>query len=256
MPDLNKHIKPVIMKKILIGLPMLFIAWVSTGQPKKYDTLAILIVDRMSDVIGDLESCSYKLTAAIDIADPKKGLIKYFSEYEVYMSGADKMLINARGHKGHRQFMYNGEHLAYYSFDENNYGMVAAPNTTIDMIDSLNAHYDIEFPAADFFYPAFTDDLLQDSDSLRFMGMEKMGGKEYFHVMAFYKEMDVQFWINNDAYNLPARFAITYKTRPGMPQYLALFSNWEINPNLPAAMFDFLPPPGAAQVRVMSKTDK
>ena len=152
--------------------------------------------------------------------------------------------------------MYNGEQLAYYSFDENNYGILPAPNSIIKMIDSLNNHYDIEFPAADFFYPAFTDDLLQNSDSLRFLGMEKIGSKEYFHIISFSKAMDIQFWINNDAYNLPARFSIVYKNKEGNPQYLAMFSEWQINPNLPAAMFDFLPPPGATQVRMMSKSDK
>ena len=124
------------------------------------------------------------------------------------------------------------------------------------MIDSINSHYDIEFPAADFFYPAFTDDLLQASDSLTFVGMERMGSKEYFHIISYGKAMDIQFWINNDAYNLPARFSITYKNKPGAPQYLAMFSDWQLNPALPAAMFDFLPPPDATLVRMMSKSDK
>jgi hypothetical protein len=172
------------------------------------------------------------------------------------MSESDKMLINVRGHRGHRQLMYNGEQLAYFSFDENNYGVVPAPNSTIKMFDSINSHYDIEFPAADFFYPAFTDDLLQSSDSLDFVGMERMGSKEYFHIISYGKAMDIQFWVNNDAYNLPARFSITYKNKPGTPQYLVMFSDWQLNPTLPAAMFDFLPPPGATQVRMMSKSDK
>jgi hypothetical protein len=244
------------MKRILIGLPMLLIAIGTTAQSKKYDTLAILIVDRMTDVIGDLESCSFKLNAASDMADPSKGMVKYFSDYEVYMGGPDKMLINAHGHRGHRQFMYNGQEMAYYSFDENNYGIIQTPDNIIKMIDSLNDRYDIEFPAADFFYPAFTDDLLQNSDSLRFLGMEKIGSKEYFHIISFSKAMDIQFWINNDAYNLPARFSIVYKNIEGNPQYLAMFSEWQINPKLPPAMFDFLPPPGATQVRMMSKSDK
>ena len=227
-----------------------------TAQSKKYDTLAILIIDRMTDVIGDLESCSFKLNTSNDINESSQGLVKYFSDYEVFMSGPDKMLINAHGHRGHRQFMYNGERLAYYSFDENNYGILPTPSSIIKMIDNLNDHYDIEFPAADFFYPAFTDDLLQNSDSLRFLGMERIGSNEYFHIISFSKEMNIQFWINNDAYNLPARFSITYKNKEGNPQYLALFSEWQLNPKLPSAMFDFLPPPGATMVRIMSKTDK
>jgi len=248
--------KTVIMKKMLVGLPMLLLVIGLSAQSQKYDSVAIIILDRMADVIGDLESCSFKVNIANDVAQPANGLIKYFSECEVYMSGPDKMLVNVRGHRGHRQLMYNGKQLAYFSFDENNYGIVPAPNTTLNMIDSINSYYDIEFPAADFFYPAFTDDLLQASDSLDFVGIERMGSKEYFHIISYSKTMDMQFWINNDAYNLPARFSITYKNKPGIPQYLAMFSDWQLNPTLPAAMFDFLPPPGAKWVRMMSKSDK
>jgi hypothetical protein len=248
-------IQIIFMKKVVLGLSILFSLAVK-AQPAKYDSVAILIIDRMSDVISDMQSCSFKLNTANDVLQPSNDAVKYFSEYEVYLAGPNKMLVNAHGHKGHRQFMYNGEQLAYYSFDENNYGVLQAPDNIIKMIDSLNDRYDIEFPAADFFYPAFTDDLLQNSDSIRFLGMEQMGSNEYFHIIAFGKEANVQFWINNDAYNLPARFTITYKNKTGNPQYLALFSEWQINPQLPVAMFDFMPPPEASLVRIISKTDK
>lgn len=230
-------------------------AFVAGAQPSKFDSTAILILDRMTDVIGGLESCSFKVTAANDVAAPAKEVVKYFSDYEVFMGGPDKMLVNAHGHKGHRQFLYNGQRLAYYSFDERNYGIIPTPNTVIKMIDSLHAVYDMDFPAADFFYPSFTDDLLEHSDSIRFLGTERIGAKEYFHIIAFAKEEDVQFWISSDAYNLPARFSIAYKAKEGTPQYLALFSDWNINPHLPAAMFDFTPPPGATQLRILSKKD-
>jgi hypothetical protein len=68
--------------------------------------------------------------------------------------------------------------------------------------------------------------------------------------------VNYQFWINNDAYNLPAVFSITYKNQQGTPQYLATFSDWQINPTLPDAMFDFQPPPNASKVRIMSKSDE
>ena len=143
-----------------------------------------------------------------------------------------------------------------HSFDENNYGIIPTPGNILKMIDSLNSSYDIEFPAIDFFYPEFTDDLLQHSDSLRFAAIERIGSKEYFHIISFSKPLDVRFWINNDSYSLPARFSIVYKNKEGSPQYLAMFAEWQLNPKLPAAMFNFLPPPKATMVRMMSKYEK
>jgi hypothetical protein len=227
-----------------------------SAQSGKYDSIGILIFDRMSNVIGDLESCSFKLTVANDEWVPSKGLTKYFSAYEVFMGGPNKMLVDAQGLHGHRRYIYNGTQMAYYSFTENNYSIIPAPDNTIKMIDSLHEMYDIEFPAVDFFYPAFTDDLLHDADSLRFIGLENVGNNEYLHLFVYGRDMDFQFWVNSDAYSLPARFSITYKTKQGTPQYLAMFSDWQINPKFPDAIFDFLPPPNATKIRMMSKNDK
>ncbi|MHA4842927.1 DUF2092 domain-containing protein [Flavitalea antarctica] len=249
------------MKKLVLISFVGLISQLSVAQPKTFDSLAVLIIDRMADVIGDLESCSYALTTATDVEvtnhmqTEKSVYIKYFTDYTVYMGGSNKMLINAYGYKGHRQYMYNGKQFAYYSFDENNYGLIPAPATVIKTFDSLSDNYGIEFPAADFFYPALTDDILAHSDSLRYLGIEKINAKEYFHIIAFNPEEIIQFWINNDAYNLPARFSITYKKQPGNPQYLAIFSEWQINPRFPEAMFEFVPPPGAGRLRIQSKNE-
>lgn len=244
-------------KYITILLPVILMVQAAGAQAKKkQDSLAIIIIDRMADVIGDMESCRFRLNVANDVRDQSRGLIKQFTDYEVFLSGPDKMLVNAQGDKGHRQFMYNGSQMAFFSFDEHNYGILPAPPTTIRMIDSLHDQYDFDFPAVDFFYPAFTDDIIQEADSILFLGTVTMKDKEYFHIIAHNKLVTFQFWVNNDAYNLPAKFAITYKTEAGTPQYLASFSDWEVNPKLPAALFDFLPPPGASRIRIMSKTDR
>jgi hypothetical protein len=243
-------------KKLAFFLLISPVAIAGSGQSKSYDSVAVLVLDRMSNVIGDMESCSFKLNSASDEIDPPYGLIKMFGEYEIYMSGPDKMLLNAHGHKGHREFIYDGHQLAYYSFDEHNYGIIPSPPTTIKTIDSVNKLYGIEFPAADFFYPAFTDDLIENSDSIRYIGITTIDGKEYFHIMAFAKDVNFQLWITNDAYTLPFRFSIVYKHQEGNPQYLASFSDWNINPRLPASMFVFLPPPGASMIRIMSKNER
>ena len=244
------------MKKLFIFFSGMLVSLGLSAQSKSDDSVALIILDRMSGVISDMESCSFKLNTESDVQEPPYGLVKRFGEYETFMSGPNKMLVIGQGHKGHRQFVYNGQQLSFYSFDEHNYGVIPAPSTTIKTMDSVNTAYGIEFPAADFFYPAFTDDLIENTDSIRYLGMVTIEGKHYFHIMAYAREMNLQFWINDDAYTLPGKFAITYKNQEGNPQYMASFSEWQINPNLPEAMFDFYPPPGAHQIRIMSKFDK
>jgi len=243
------------MKKILSLLLLMPLCLLLKAQQKDYDTVAIMILDRMSDVIGDLSSCSYVLQTTTDRTDAGSTITEY-GKNEVYMAGPDKMLVDAYGEKGHRGYYYNGSKMSYYSFKENNYAMVDAPPTIIEMIDSINVAYGIDFPAADFFYPTFTDDLLTYCDKIDYLGLADVDGKECFHILARGKEMNIQIWVTNDATMLPQKLLINYNGSKTTRRYEAGFSAWQLNPLLPAAMFNFLPPPSASEVYLMPTTSR
>ena len=240
------------MKKIFFIL--LFIMSLQTfAQESRFDSTAILILDKMSSVIGDLSSCGYTLNTSIDQIDVELGLIKQFTKHQVYMVGPDKMLVDSRGEKGHRGFWYNGSQLSYYSYTENNYAVIDAPSNIISTIDTVNKTYGIEFPAADFFYPTFTDDLIENNDEIVFVGKSIIDDKDCFHIIAKNSAMSIQIWISDDALFLPVRMVIVYYDVNPNQQYETTFSNWQINPELPNAMFEFSPPPDANRLKLVAK---
>jgi hypothetical protein len=241
------------MKRIAILFLVLLAAFSINAQEHRKDTTAVILLDRMSSIIGSLESCSFTLNISEDVVDVELGLVKNFSTSEVYLDGPDKLLININGQKGHRTFWYNGLQLVYYSFTENNYAIIDAPPTTIEMIATVNESYGIDFPAADFFYPTFTDDLLELSDDLIYAGRATVDGRICYRVIAKNKEMGVQIWISDDEWFLPVKFVMVYYDETPNIQYEATFANWKVNPDLPAAMFEFVPPPKANQLRLVAR---
>jgi hypothetical protein len=242
------------MKKYFLILTCLTISLFVSAQTRKVDTVAVMILNRMADIIGDLKSCSFNLSTSSDVSDYENGTIKQTGNHEVYLVGPDKMLVHSYGDKGHRGFWYNGEKTTYYSFDENNYATVETPNDIISTIAFLNLNYGIEFPAADFFYPTFTDDVLDQYKNIVYMGMSVIEGKECFHILASNEHQSVQFWISNDAYSLPKKFVIIYKNTD--MQYEATFCNWVLNQEIPNSMFEFMPPPQAAEIVLLPKTNQ
>ena len=241
------------MKKIL--LCALFLGLVMTGhsQGKSYDTLAIVVLDHMSAIIGDLSSCQFRLTVETDAADPKLGTVTSSNTSRVWFSGPDKLLIEAWGDKGHRGYWYNGKTLTWYSFAENNYVVIPVPNTTMAMIDSVNDVYGIDFPAADFFYPTLSDDLIQHSDYISYEGKKKLGDQECYKIVAKSKQMTVQIWVSTELLFLPVKFVVNYNVAGEDKRYEATFSDWQINPSLPNALFEFALPPGAHEVSIMPR---
>lgn len=240
------------MKNPLLIFAFVLLASKTEAQDKVIDSLAIRILDRMSNVIGNLHSCSFTVKTEYDSLDGELGFLKHHDEHQLFFSGSNKFLMFSNGEKGHRGFWYNGDQLVFYSFTNNHYGYMNSPNGgTIKMIDSVHEKYDIDFPAADFFYPTFTDDLIGASDRIEYLGQQIINGANCFYVVAKGKEIGVQLWIREDAFFLPVKMVIVSHYKGSPREYEANFSDWMINPVLPDAIFDFVPPPTATPLTIM-----
>ena len=235
---------------IVMFLSLCFSAY---AQESKIDSTAIMILDRMADMIGELKSCGYTLHTSNDVIDVELGPVKYFNVHNVYMVGPDKMLVNTRGDKGHSGYWYNGKQLAYYSYTQNNYAIIDAPLNIIATIYMANKVYGIDFPAADFFYPSFTDDLIDQNDEIIYIGKSRVDDKDCFHILAKNENMSTQIWISDDALFLPVKLVIVYYDGTPHSQYEATFSDWKINPELPSVMFEFTPPDNANVLKLVAK---
>ena len=145
-------------------------------QVRRIDTVAVAILDKMSAVIGDLSSCSVTIKSNYDITSKELGLIKHSDEQQLFVHGSDKMLVKSDGDRGSRDFYFDGTKLSYYSLDKNQYGQIDASMTLVEMIDTVSKLYGIEFPAADFLYPSFVDDILNESRELVYLGLTKVDG--------------------------------------------------------------------------------
>jgi hypothetical protein len=220
-------------------------------QVRRIDTVAVAILDKMSAVIGDLSSCSVTIKSNYDITSKELGLIKHSDEQQLFVHGSDKMLVKSDGDRGSRDFYFDGTKLSYYSLDKNQYGQIDASMSLVEMIDTVSKLYGIEFPAADFLYPSFVDDILSESKELIYLGLTKVDGKECYHIAGRASDKTFQFWISNDAYTLPLKMVIVYTSQEMNPQYEAVLSDWQVNPNLPDALFTFTIPHRAQRVKLV-----
>jgi hypothetical protein len=238
-------------KKFIVGAFLCVVATSGvTAQRTNIDTIAVAILDRMSAMIGSLGSCHYTVSSNYDIRSQHLGLVKHGDDEQIYMQGPNKLLIRSQGDRGLRSIYYDGETLSYYSLENNQYATLALSAPIVDMIDTVNKLYGIEFPASDFFYPSFVDDLLSESKNLIYLGMTKVDGKDCFHIAGTAADKTYQFWISDDALTLPIKMVIVYTNRDMNPQYEAVLSDWQINPLLPATLFEFMVPPKAKKIKM------
>lgn len=231
----------------------LFTSSLSGQDATRIDHGALVLLDRMTAVIGELNSCSFKLLVSADKVVPELGVVKEYFSHQVHFAGPDKMHIQTVGPVHQEAYWYHTDILMYYSSTYNHYGFIATPGTIIETIDMVNAQYDIDFPAADFFYPSFTDDLLDHSEVISYRGIVSLDGLSCHHIVASGPEQSVQVWLSNDTFTLPQRFVVLDKTDAALPQYEGIFSDWHINPLLPEAIFDFVVPENAKRLSLVPK---
>lgn len=244
------------LKKLLSFLILAILTGHLQAQTRKIDTVAVSILDKMSALIGDLTSCSVTIKSNYDIRSKELGLVKHSDEEQLFLHGPNKLLIRSEGDKGSRDFVYNGETLSYYSMDKNQYGQIRIPASIMEMIDTVNKLYGIEFSGADFFYPGFVDDILSEAKELAYLGLTKVDGKECFHIAGTASDKTFQFWIANDAFALPVKMVIIYTDREMSPQYEAVLTGWQVNPTLPDALFEFTAPQKAKKIKLVPLSAK
>jgi len=238
-------------KKFLVSIFLcMAVAGGVSAQRTNVDTIAVAILDRMTAMIGSLSSCHYTVRSNYDVRSQHLGLVKHGDDEQIYMQGPNKLLIRSQGDRGDRSLYYDGETLSYYSLENNQFATLALTAPIVDMIDTVNKLYGIEFPASDFFYPTFVDDLLSESRYIIYLGMTKVDGKDCYHIAGTTPEMTYQFWISNDALTLPLKMVIVYTSRDMNPQYEATLSDWEVNPVLPSSLFEFMVPPKARKIKM------
>lgn len=217
------------------------------------DSEAVTILDNMSNSVTDLESCTFTLKTQYDVFDDKLGLVKLSEEANVYLKAPDKLLVYRKGDRGSKNYFYDGKSFTYYSDDNNQYATIPAPGTIMETIDSIHNEYGIEFPAADIFYDDIVDYIIDEADILSNLGITMIDNKECMHVAGANDEISFQIWITNDESFLPLKLSLVYKSKPGNPQYEAIFQNWSLNPYLNDSMFNFIVPEYAKKIKFSKK---
>ncbi|MFD2942541.1 DUF2092 domain-containing protein [Flavobacterium notoginsengisoli] len=243
-------------RKMMFLIGFLITTITTQSQTQRIDSAAVYILNKTTESLQYIKSCSFKSIMTYDIFNESLGLVKHSVNEKVSIKFPDKMKITSTGDKGNRSLWYNGKTLYYYSFDNNTYAVTDAPKSVIQTIDDTSKKFGIEFPAADFFYETFLDDLKSEQGTLMYLGKTILDDKECFHIAGKDKNKSFQFWIGNDDNFLPIKMVIVYTNDTNKPQYEAVYKDWVINPDFSDFMFEFSIPPKASKVKLQPREEK
>ena len=200
----------------------------------------------MCQLLAAQKAFSFTADIAVEQVYPNGQNVEVSRRVVLSLKRPDKLYVRITGDDRDRVFVYDGKTVVLADFDKNVYAEADAPATIDAMLDMLETQYGVVAPIADFLYSDPYVTLLDDVRTGDFVGRHLAAGRECDHLAFSQRKTDWQLWIEAGGRTpLPRKLVLTDKEVMGWPRYAATFTDWNLNPHLPAGLFTFTPPKGA-----------
>ena len=236
----------------LVGM----LAGAQTPSPaaSQRDEQAMPILKRMADFLSQAQRFSVVADIGFDVVQESGQKIEFGATRKIVVRRPDQARIDITKRDGGTSgFIFDGQEIAVFNTREHVYATAAKPGTLDEAIDYFMNDLDMRFPLADLFSSKLDEALLARVRVASYVEQASMAGMPCDHLAFRGDWADLQLWIAQGNQPLPHRLVLTYKKAEGQPQFWAQFSDWNLAPDVPDALFVFTPPEGAAKIAFASR---
>jgi hypothetical protein len=175
-----------------------------------------------------------------------------FHTLKVTVRRPNRLLAEVSGDDGSNKIVFDGKTATVYSVAENKYASIPVPEGTIEgMLKEAVGRLGIDFPLADFLSEAPDKAFLTGVTSGRVVNTVTIDGAPYDHLFFFQPPgIELELWLSKNEQSPPRRLIVTYRSLPGMPNFIAEFFDWNFSVHPSDADFTFQPPAGATQMEL------
>jgi hypothetical protein len=220
----------------------------STDTSQTTDPEAFEILKEMSDALISAKEFTFDTEITNDRTLDSGETIQYSGTMVTSVKRPNNVYAKFIGDNGTREVWYSGTELTLYNASKQFYGVLKTPNTIDATMDFLIDNYDFTLALADILNADPYESVMETTTGGFVVGDSIVRGTECTHLAFIGKYVDWQIWISNDDPALPYKFVINYKEIEGVPQYQAIFSNWNLKPDLPKSVFKAKLPKDAVKI--------
>ncbi len=215
------------------------------------DGEALAILKKATDYLTGLDRFRLKATLVKDVVQESGQKLQFGSTLEVTVQRPNRMFTLRMDDDGDiRRFWYDGKTATMHDEKENVYGQIPVPDTIDEMLDYLETVIEDPRPLTDLLYNdlSFLPDRALSGMYVDVSFVENIACD---HLAFRGESVDWQVWVDRGKNPFIRKVVITYKKLLGEPQFAAYLEQWDIQPEISDALFQFSPPEGARQIRVV-----
>ncbi|HUL88816.1 MAG TPA: DUF2092 domain-containing protein [Pseudolabrys sp.] len=195
------------------------------------------LLKQMGAYIGSAERFTFHADVMFDHVLPTGQKLQFSATEDVALQRPNGLYVEWSSDLGNRQFWYDGKSATIYDSETSFYATDIAPPAIDGMLDKLFSQLNFTPPLVDFFYN-------DPYKSLRGMaqfgfptGETQIDGRSCRGLAFVEKHIDWQIWIDTGPQLVPCKLVITYKNNPSLPQFSAVFRDWDFAPRIAVSIF-------------------
>ena len=180
------------------------------------------------------EQFSFQARTIRVYADANGQPLHIFHALKVVVHRPNRMLVDISGDDGASKLVFDGKTALIYSAAQKKFASIPAEGTIEAMMKEAMGRLGVDFPLADFLTEAPDKAFLTGISSGRVVDTVTIDGSPYLHLFFLQPPgIELELWLAKDNQSLPRRLIVTYRDLPGQPNFIAEFSdrNLDIHPS-------------------------
>ena len=219
------------------------------------DPKATALLKKTTDYLGSAKALTVRASYTDEVVLLNGQKIGSESWSQVSLQRPDHFRTVRHGVKEDLDFYYDGKTMAFFEKGPNFYATAPAPATLDEMMDVLNAQYDVGVPGSDLFYSDAYAGLIDGVTEASYIGLEEVSGVPAHHLAFRKSDVDWQLWVREGDMPVPVKYVITTKWITAAPSYTVFLTDWNMSAKFEGSTFDFVPPAGARKIDFVKPVD-
>ena len=211
------------------------------------DPRAMEILKKMSDLLGRTSSLGFTAEETYDELDGNQ-MLQFSNIRSVAVRRPDRIIADTSGDTVNRSAWFDGKRFSLLDKEHNVYGSSEFSGTIDQLLDRLDEQFEVVIPLGELISENLLAQLTERLRGASYVGLHKVGDARCHHLAFILDLLDFQIWLEAGEKPLPRKLVITYKQEPGMPQYTAVFTRWNLEMETPDSLFEFQIPAGARKI--------
>jgi hypothetical protein len=214
------------------------------------ETLAALAAfERMSAFLGAQARLRFEADVSWDVAQPGGEVLEFGGWREVALVRPDRVFAESQDRNGGTdRVIFDGTTLTVALLDLRLYAQTEQPGDFDAALDHLESKAGVPTPLSDLIQADLYGVVAERIEQARQIGRALVGDVACGHYWFRSADTDFELWIAEGADPLPRRMVIRYRGADSRPTFRALFSGWDLAPELGEADFAFIPAEGSKAV--------